>query len=146
MLPTVRLSGSFLSQAASPLTVVVVDPRGIPFSGAQVTLQGQSVPQKTNSSGAATFPQAPAGEAVVLVKVGDFTVRARGSADETLFVTVPVSAPEPILTAVELGALLLGGVAAIYGVTRKQRTAETVGEVLIGAGIFTIISRHSCRW
>ncbi len=146
MLTTVRLSGTFLSQVSEPLRVVVIDPRGTPFAGAQVTLQGQSVPAKTDSSGVALFQSAPAGDAVVQVKVGDFTVKARGSTDQTLFVTVPICAPGPLLTGTELLALLLGGAATVGGILGKRRPVEMLGEVLIGAGIFTVVYRHSCRW
>jgi len=146
MLPTVRLSGFSLSQTFRPLTIVVVDPRGVPFSGAEVTLQGASLPSKTDSRGVVTFPAALSGEAVVQVQVGDFTVKARGPADQTLFVTVPICSPGPLITIPELGALVLGGAAAIIGMQRKNRAIETLGEVLIGAGIFTAVYRHSCRW
>jgi hypothetical protein len=147
MLPTVRLPRPFLGQNTEPFRVVVVDPTGVPFSGAQVTLQGASVPVKTDSDGVATFTfGSMAGEAVVQVQVGDYTLKARGPADQTLFVTVPIAAPGPIVTVVELAALALGTVATVYGLTKKQRATATVGEVLLGAGIFTAVYRHSCRW
>lgn len=115
----VRLAGTLLGQGEQ-LTVVVVDPRGTPFSGAQVTLQGRAMPEKTNSSGIATFHDVPAGDAIIQVKVGGFTLRARGSTDETLFVTVPVCAPGPILTGTEVVALLVGGAAALGGLVWKS--------------------------
>lgn len=145
MLPTVRLAGSRLSQASAPFQVVVVDPMGAPFSGALVTLQGEPVPVKTDSSGVARFTYGSSGEVVAVVQVGDFTVRARGRGDETLFVKVPVCSPGPLITTAELVVLLLGAGAAAVGAARKQRAIETVGEVLLGAGIFTAVYRHSCR-
>lgn len=141
----VPLSGYKLSQA-SPLTVVVVDPRGTPFSDAQITLQGQAMPVHTNSAGVATFPSAPAGEAIVQVRIGQFTLRAKGPTDQTLFITVPICAPGPLLTGTELVALILGAAAAAGGVLGKRRPLEMLGEVLVGAGIFTAVYRHSCRW
>lgn len=141
----VRLSGYRLSQA-SPLIVVVVDPRGTPFSDAAVTLQGQTVPVKTDSNGVALFPSAPAGDATVQVKIGDFILKARGSTDQTLFVSVPICAPGPLLTGTEIVALLLGGVAAVSGLVYKKRAAEMLGEVLVGAAVFNAIYRNSCRW
>lgn len=148
----VRLAGASLSDgfpaglaAGSPLTVVVVDPRGTPFSGAQVTLQGQAMPVSTDSSGIASFT-APAGDVVVQVKVAGFTLRARGTTDQTLFVTVPVCAPGPILTITEMVAMLVGGSAVIGGMVYKKRAAEMFGEILVGASVFNAIFRNSCRW
>lgn len=142
----VRLAGTQLGQGAMPLTVVVVDPRGTPFLGAKVTLQGRATPEQTNSSGVAVFEGVPAGDALVQVNVGGFTLRAKGPVNETLFVTVPVCAPGPILTGTEIVALLVGGAAAIGGLIYKKRAAEMLGEVLVGASVFNAIYRNSCRW
>lgn len=132
--------------AGSPLTVVVVDPRGTPFKDAKVTLQGQAMPVSTDSDGIATFSNIPPGDAVVQVKVAGFVMKARGSTDATLFVTVPVCAPGPILTPVEIGAILFGGAAVIYGISNKQRAIELLGELVAGASIFSSLYRASCRW
>lgn len=145
LLAPVRLSSFRLSQGAS-LTVVVVDPRGTPFSDASVTLQGRAMPEKTNGAGVATFSSVPLGEVIVQIRIGAYVLRARGTTDETLFVTVPVCAPGPFLTGTELVALLLGGAATAGGIFMKKRALEMLGEILIGAGAFTAVYRHSCRW
>lgn len=142
----VRLAGASLSQAGESLVVVVVDPRGTPFSGAQVTLQGFAMPGVTNGSGIATFTGVPAGDVVATVKVAGFSLRARGSTDQTLFVTVPVCAPGPILTPVEIAAILLGGTAVVFGISKKLRALEMAGELVAGASIFSSLYRASCRW
>lgn len=146
VLVPLRLAGSWLSQGALPLTVVVVDPRGTPFVDAEVTLQGRATPEKTNSSGIATFHDVPAGDAIVQVDVSGFVMKARGTTDQTLFVTVPVCAPGPILTPVEIGAILLGGAAVVYGISKKLRALEMAGELVAGASIFSSLYRASCRW
>jgi hypothetical protein len=144
--PPIRLGGTGLGQITAPLVVVVVDPRGTPFSGAQVTLQGRAMPEATNSSGIAKFGDVPAGQAVVQVKVGDYLLRAQGSTDQTLFVTVPVCAPGPLLSGTEIVALVLGIAATAGGVVKKYRSLEVLGEIFIGGAIWTSIYRHSCRW
>lgn len=146
MLMQVRLAGSSLAQAGESISVVVVDPRGTPFVGAQVTLQGFAMPGVTNGSGIATFTGVPAGDVVASVKVAGFSLRARGSTDQTLFVTVPVCAPGPIVSSAELVALVLGVGATAGGLIYKKRAAEMLGEILIGSSIFSAVYRASCRW
>lgn len=135
-----------LSQIAAPLTVVVTDPRGAPFSGAKVTLQGQTVPVETDKSGVATFASAPAGEVTAVVQAGGFTVKKTGPTDQTLFVTVPVCADGPILSNTELVVLFAGAGVAGFGFYKKSAAAQMVGETLLAAGIFSAVYRASCRW
>jgi len=135
-----------LGQLSAPFTVVVVDPRGAPFKGARVTIQGQAVPIDTDSDGVAVFPSAPSGNVTAQVEVDGYKLIKQGSSDQTLFVTVPVCADGPLLTNTEIIALLLGGAIAGAGFYTKHRALETVGELVFGGGVFTIIYRHSCRW
>ncbi len=134
-----------LSQVTSPLIVVVTDPRGAPFSGAKVTLQGQTVPVETDGDGVARFDSARSGQVTVTVQVAGFTIKKTGSSDETLFVSVPICADGPLLTNTEIIALLLGGAALSFGLYKKSQVAQILGEMTLGAGIFNLIFRHSCR-
>lgn len=125
--------------------VEVVDPRGVPFSGVKVTLQGQTVPQTTDSNGTVIFPQVTGAQATVVVQVAGFTMKKTGPTDETMFVVMPVAAPVPLVTIVELAALALGGIAVATGILMKRQIISTLGEIALGAGAFNIVFRHSCK-
>jgi hypothetical protein len=60
------------------------------------------------------------------------------------YIKIPVCLSQPILTTVEIGALAAGVGLAAVGMAWKQKHAEVVGEVLVGAAAFTAIYRHSC--
>lgn len=138
--------GTRLGQAS--FQVVVVDPKGTPYPGAQVQLQGQSaIPSliPTDSSGVATFPISTAGTATVAVQVGGYTLKASGPTDRTLFVIVPVRAPEPILTGIEFVAIGVGGAAVIVGIKTKQKALQLFGELIAGACIFSSLYRANCH-
>lgn len=144
----IRLGGGprLAQLTASPFTVVVSDPRGTPFKGVQVTIQGQAMPQTTDENGRATFPSVPVGQVIANVQVGDLRMPAAGNSDSTLFVTMPICADGPILTKTELLAILVGGGLAGAGFYWKQGPLKMVGEVILGAAVFTAIYRSSCRW
>jgi hypothetical protein len=126
--------------------VVVTDPRGNPYPGARVTLQGQALPQTTNADGVAAFPAVSPGQVIANVQVGDLKVNGAGSADATLFVTVPVCAPGPFLSNTEIIALIGGGAMTFGGLKWKSPGIQTVGEIFLGAAVFSCLYRASCRW
>lgn len=144
-----------LGQGRSPFRVVVTDPRGIPFRGAGVITQtGTVLSEKTDSDGIASFDgdsleaQLPksSGKQVVQVRVtiGDMEIVREGPLDETLFVQIPVCAPQPLLTASELLSFALGSALVGAGLYWKVTPLQIVGEVLFGAAVFTAVYRHSC--
>lgn len=137
----------FLSQMpTTPYLVVVTDPRGNPYPGARVTLQGQAMPQTTDSSGVATFPPVSPGQVLATVQIGDLKVNGAGTADASLSVTVPVCAPGPILSNTEIVALIAGGAMTFGGLKWKSSGVQTIGELILGAAIFSTLYRASCRW
>jgi hypothetical protein len=135
-----------LGQLSAPFTVVVTDPRGAPFKGAQVTLQGSAMPVSTDANGVASFPSAPSGQVTAQVSVMGFKLQGTGPSDQTLFITVPVCADGPLLTNTELLALVLGGAIAAAGFYWKKAPAILAGEILGGSAIFSCVYRASCRW
>lgn len=144
-----------LGQAGVPFRVVVTDPRGIPFPGATVLIQaGTPLSTKTDSNGVAVFDGAAvetqvsrgSGQQVVQVRitVGDLETLREGPLDQTLFVQIPVCAPQPLLTTPELISFALGGGLVAAGLHWKLNPLQIIGEVLFGAAVFTAVYRHSC--
>lgn len=154
--PLVRAQSSFhLGQGRSPFRVVVTDAQGVPFRGATVlTLTRTVLSAKTDSAGVASFdgdaleaeiPKS-AGRQIVQVRVtiGDLETQREGPLDETLFVQIPVCAPQPFLTTPELISFALGSALVGAGLYWKVNPLQIVGEVLFGAAVFTAVYRHSC--
>lgn len=133
-----------LGQLSSPYHVVVADPRGAPWKGATVTINGIS--QTTDGNGVASFPSVPVGYVDARIQIGEFNIDGKGSSDSTLFVTVPICAEGPLLTNTELVALAAGSALTAAGFHWKQGVLKIVGETLLAGGIFTAIYRQSCRW
>lgn len=157
MTPLVRPSGVMwapprfpsLGQAAPLFRVVVTDDHGRPVRGVRVEVTpsgtSDSGGQTTGSDGVASFAPT-ASEVTVTLRVGDLVTRRRARTDETLFVQLPICAPEPLLTKTEIAALLAGGVIAGAGFHWKLEPLQILGEVVFGAAAFTAIYRHSCNW
>lgn len=144
-----------LGQARAPFRVVVTDPRGIPFPGAVVLIQaGTTLSGKTDSDGVAVFDGAAVeaqvsrggGQPIVPVRitVGDLETVREGPLDQTLFVQIPVCAPQPLLTTPELVSFALGAGLVGAGLHWKLNPLQIIGEVLFGAAVFTAVYRHSC--
>jgi hypothetical protein len=146
MLQAVPLRRHWLGQLTAALKVIVTDPRGAPFKGARITLQGQAMPVDTDGDGVAVFPSAPSGEVTVQVDVQGYKLRASGPSDQTIFISVPVCANGPLLMNTEILALLVGGATAGAGFYWKKDVAIMLGEILIGASLFSSVYRASCRW
>lgn len=134
--------------------VVVTDPRGVPFRDAQVTIGAQgSLSARTDSSGIAVFDGLGVAREVpgslnsmfpVRITFGDLSLVRDGSLDQTLFVQIPMCAPQPLLALPELISFAAGTAFIGAGLKWKIRPLQVVGEVLFGAAIFTAVYRHSC--
>jgi hypothetical protein len=144
-----------LGQTRVPFRVVVVDLRGVAFRGATVVIETpDALLGKTDSNGMASFDgtqieaqlQRNNGKKAVPVRVmiGDLEITRDGPLDETLFIQVPLCAPQPFLTTSELITLALGGALVGAGMHLKASPLQVVGEVLFGAAVFTAVYRHSC--
>lgn len=129
---------------SSPYHVVVADPRGAPWKGATVTINGIS--QTTDGNGVAAFESISAGPVDARIQLGEFVIDGKGNSDSTLFVTVPICAEGPLVTNTELVAVIAGGLLTAAGFHWKQGVMKIAGEAILGAGIFTAIYRQSCRW
>jgi hypothetical protein len=146
MLGQVRLAGRGLGQVASgPFQVVILDPRGTPWAGARVTLQGVALPQVTDAQGVATFPSAPSGQVTANIELGGYRMTAAGDSSNTLFVAAPVCAPGPIVSKIEILAIFGGTGLTLLGAHYKQGPVQLIGETLIGAAVFSALYRNSCR-
>lgn len=147
----IRLSGPAprpplaLAQAAPSWSVVVTDPNGLPFPNAEVSIDGGAT-ARTDSHGIAAFPNPGSGSRTVRIRVEGFDLVRQGRGDETLFVQVPVCAPQEILTSPEILACALGAALVGAGLYWKVSPLQIVGEVLFGAAAFTAVYRHSCRF
>lgn len=144
---------SLESSPATAWAVVVTDVKGDPFSGAKVIARQRGVPfatQETDADGAAIFSTPPVTASIeIRVEAGKLVAERKISPDsansgETLFVQLPIDRPEPILTPLEIGTLLLGAGALGSGIYYKTEGLRLAGEILLGAGVFTAIYRHGC--
>jgi hypothetical protein len=128
--------------------VIVVDANDRPVPNASVSVNG--LEGRTDSYGIFNFPLpivTPGGSLTILVQDDRYSVKTTRPATEVevgAYVKIPVCLAQPILTTVELGALAAGIGLATVGMVWKQKHAEIVGEVLVGAAAFTAIYRHSC--
>lgn len=148
-----RLAGGhLLGQAASrPLRVVVVDSNGRPMSGAQVEYLrsgGQAGIQETDSHGTATF-EGVTGPADIRATYKDLVLSKRLSADDvvrgdTVFIQFQICVSEPLIRPIDIA--IIGGAGAMIaaGAYFKVRPLETVGEIAVGAAIFSFIYRLQC--
>lgn len=141
-----------LGQAAlRPLKVVVVDANGRPMVGAQVEYLrsgGQAGIQETDSHGVATF-EGVTGPADIRVTYKDLVLSKRLSADDvaggdTVFIQFQLCVSEPLIRPIDIA--IIGGAAAMVaaGAYFKVRPLETVGEIAVGATIFSFIYRLQC--
>jgi hypothetical protein len=135
-----------LAQAASAsFKVVVIDVRGNGFRGVQVTLSdGQTA--VTDGDGIATFDKAPRGEVDVTLEMDGLKIARHGNTSESLFVDLPICGTPKFLTKTEIIALVGGGAMAGAGTYWDIGTLSVVGEIIVGAALFTAIYRHSCVW
>jgi hypothetical protein len=146
----IRLSGPVprppraLAQAAPSWSVVITDPNGLPFPGAEVSIEG-GVPVRTDSRGVAVFPNPGSGSRTVRIRVEGFDLVREGRGYETLFVQVPICAPQVFLTPPEILAVAVGAAMVGAGLYWKLNPVQIVGEILFGAAAFTAVYRHSCR-
>ena len=141
----------------TPWAVAVSDSRGMPWPGAIVDarLPGMADPLRavTDGDGIALLelPASanPMGSIDVRVSDGSYVTDRSwkvedAQAGETLFVEIPVRGPEALLTPVEIGGLAVGGAAAAAGYGFSLKPLELLGELVLGAIVFTVIYRHSC--
>jgi hypothetical protein len=135
-----------LAQAApTPFKVVVIDVRGNGFRGVQVTLSdGQTT--VTDSEGIATFLTPPRGEVDVTLTFDGLTIVRRSNTNQSLFVDLPMCGTPKFVNNTEIIALVVGGVTAGVGTYWKLDALSTVGEIIVGAALFTVIYRHACVW
>lgn len=126
--------------------VVVVDARGNPFPEAHVAITSSGRPLFEILSDAQGEVRAPvSGTVDVQVDVRGFRVVRRGvGTEETLFVVLPVCAPGPVLTKVEMGLFAAAAALAGAGSYWKLDLLKLTGEVLFGATVFTAVYRNSC--
>lgn len=138
-----------MGQAPAIFRVVVTDDYGRAISGVRVEVSPSGAPdaggQVTDADGIASF-STTAPEATVTLRIGELVTRRRARTDETLFVQLPICAPEPFLTKTEIAALIFGTAVAGAGFHWKIEPLQIVGEVVFGAAAFTAIYRHSCNW
>jgi hypothetical protein len=83
----------------------------------------------------------------IAVRNEDYGITASRPAFEVetgAYVKIPVCLSQPILTGIEIGAIVAGVGLTLGGMYLKQQPAELVGEILIGAAAFTAIYRLSC--
>lgn len=128
--------------------VVVTDIRGTPFQDAIVTafLNGQRLYDvKTDRGGNASFPSPKGGVIDVRVEAQGYVINRKvENTDETLFISLPVCASQSLITPTELGILAASGALIWAGSYWKTEVAKTVGELGLGAVIFSAVYRHSC--
>lgn len=133
-----------------PFRVVVTDIRGNAFRNAKVTayVNGQELFEvSTDKTGAAAFPSTPAGGTItVRVEAEGYVVTRRiDNTDETLFISLPVCAAQPFLTTTEMVILATSGAMVGAGLKWKQLDMlQILGELGLGAAIFSAVYRHSC--
>jgi hypothetical protein len=145
---------SALSQAQGrQVRVVVVDHRGRAVSDAEVSAWSGGTNMASGITGSS-------GEALLSLPPGSYDIRtvfgSRGytfwskvSSDDIarggdVFVDVPVCASQPLINTAEGATLLVGAVIIAAGFYWKAEPARVVGEVLVGAAIFTSLYRISC--
>lgn len=134
-----------LGQVPLPFKVVAIDVRGNGFRGVQVTLSdGQTA--LTDSEGVATFLTPPKGEVDATLSIDGFTVIRRGNTNQSLFVDLPICGIPKFINNTEITALIVGGAMAGAGTYWKIDAISTVGEIIVGAALFTVIYRHACVW
>lgn len=137
-----------LGQAQAPFRVVVTDVRGHVLKGATVQLLVAGGPAAgiltTDAQGQVVFPSVLNGRPVVRVTYGQIVINAEGPSDQTLVVKLGICAPEPFLTSPEIlgsvGGIAIAGAGFYWDISLLR----VVGEVLLGAVVFTAIYRHSC--
>lgn len=132
------------------LQVVVTDPAGRPFK-AIVSLDAQpAITAVTDSSGVANFSgqnivqYVRDGKVAITVLVGSLVIKREVPVDQAAFIVIPMCAPAPLLTVPEMIALAAGGGCVAAGLYKKWSPLQVVGEVLVGAALFTAVYRHSC--
>jgi hypothetical protein len=134
-----------LGQAIAPFKVVVIDVRGNGFRGVLVTLSdGQT--SVTDSEGVATFLTPPRGEVDATLTIDGLTIVRRSNTSQSLFVDLPICGTPKFVNNTEIIAIVVGGAMAGAGTYWKVGAISTVGEIIVGAALFTMIYRHACVW
>ena len=139
--------------------VVVVDAHDRPVAGASVSVEWQTAAEfiqgpkgETNGAGILEF-SAPRQGSVTAARVtarkdeyysGRSVVPVWDLEDPGVLVKIPVCLGQPLMTGIEIGAIVVGLGLTFGGMYMKQKPAELIGEVLFGAAAFTIIYRLSC--
>jgi hypothetical protein len=152
----INLGGRLLGQervqppVEIPFRVVVTDIRGNAFRDANVTtyVNGQQLYDvATDAHGSAAFPGLKGGVITVRVEAGGYVAtRKVENTDETLFISLPVCAPQPFLTTTEIVILAAGGAMVATGMHWKGLDAiKMLGELGLGAAVFSAVYRHSCN-
>lgn len=135
-----------------PFRVVVTDIRGNAFGDAKITayVNGQQLYEvTTDSHGVAAVPLAPGvsgGVITVRVEAGGYVVNRKiENTDDTLFISLPVCAPQPFLTTTEVVIMVTAGAMVGAGSHWKQYGfLKMLGELGLGAAVFSAVYRHSC--
>lgn len=150
-----NLSGRRLAQSQLtppieiPFRVVVTDIRGNAFRDARVTASVDGQPLydvTTDEHGAASLPVSPGRIINVRVDAGGYVANRKvENTDETLFISLPVCAPQPFLNTTEIVIMAAAGAMVGAGNHWKQLSAlKMVGELGLGAAVFSAVYRHSC--
>lgn len=123
--------------------VLVVDVNGRPVSGWRI--KGIQDDVDSESGKPVSLLVHPTEPTEIEVSHGEFRFRTviPANFDGTFTVQIPLCW-QPFLTWPEVIALLGGGAALAAGLYWKIPVIPTLGEVAIGASIFTLIYRHSC--
>lgn len=138
---------------ARQVRIVITDMRGHVVPGAEVSAwsSGTMVASGTTDS---------SGEGLLSLGDGSYDIRtvfgsrgytfwSKASAEEIgrggdVFIKLPTCSGQPILTTSEGITLVLGAAVIAGGFYWKLGPAKVVGEVLVGAAIFTALYRISC--
>lgn len=136
------------------LKVVIVDANGRPIGGADVELlrlggaNAEVMASKADSQGIATF-EAPSGPVEIRAIYKDLTISRRLNADEvasgnSIFLQFQICVSEPLIRPVDVAIIGSATALILAGSYFKIRPLETVGEIAVGAAIFSFIYRLQC--
>jgi len=131
---------------------VVADVNGRPISGAVVKVAKTGDNLITDSDGVANLRRdlSDPGQVPTRVRVewNGMAIERDIVNDEisslTSFFKFPVCARGPVMTTIEIASLVAGAASIGAGIYWKKEALQLVGEVLVGAAVFTTIYRLSC--
>lgn len=149
---TIRRMGA--AAYVDTMKFVVVDVNGRPISGAVVRASKARTVEAivTDSDGVASLRLDPSDSDQIPTRAriewNGMAIERIITNDETSSLTAffkfPVCARGPIMTTIEIAALVAGAASIGAGVYWKKEPFQVIGEVLVGAAVFTTIYRLSC--